>query len=75
LAVALRTAVYKGGFLYEAKLFATRVRELAVDIPVKDDGSFDVKQQQAIASAVRRFDLLRTRLHDLGLRSNSVRTV
>jgi type I restriction enzyme M protein len=75
LAVALRAAVYKGGFLYEAKLFATRVKELEVEIPITKKGDFDLKQQQAIASAVRRFDALRTRLHDLGLRSNSVRTV
>ena len=64
----------KGGFLYEAKLFATRVKELEVEIPVSTNG-FDVKQQKAIASAVRRFDALRTRLHDLGLRSGSVRAV
>lgn len=74
LAVALRAAVDKGGFLYEAKLFATRVRELEVEIPVKND-EFDVVQQRAIASAVKRFDLLRTRLHDLGLRCDTVRAV
>ena len=74
LTVALRTAVYQGGFLYEAKLFATRVKELKVNIPVSAAG-FDVTQQQAIASAVRRFDALRTRLHDLGNRSAEVRTV
>lgn len=75
LAVALRAAVYKGGFLYEAKLFATRVKELEVEVPVSKSGEFDVKQQQTIASAVHRFDALRTRLHDLGLRSESVRTI
>jgi type I restriction-modification system DNA methylase subunit len=75
LAVALRAAVYKGGFLYEAKLFATRVKGLEVEIPISSEGGFDIAQQQAIASAVRRFDALRTRLHDLGLRSGDVRTV
>jgi len=75
LAVALRTAVYRGGFLYEAKLFATRVKGLEVEIPISKEGYFDLKQQQAIASAVRRFDALRTRLHDLGLRSESVRAI
>jgi len=49
LAVALRAAVDKGGFLYEAKLFATRVKELEVQIPVSH-GGFDLKQQRAIAS-------------------------
>jgi len=74
LAVALRAAVYKGGFLYEAKLFATRVKGLEVEVPVSD-GVFDQQQQQAIASAVHRFDALRTRLSDLGLRSGSVRAI
>ncbi|RWB94994.1 MULTISPECIES: N-6 DNA methylase [unclassified Mesorhizobium] len=75
LAVALRAAVYKGGFLYEAKLFAARVKGLEVDIPIKEDGTFDETQQQAIASAVRRFDALRTRLYDLGTRSENARAV
>ncbi len=74
LAVALRAAVYKGGFLYEAKLFATRVKGLEVEVPVSK-GAFDMQQQQVIASAVHRFDALRTRLHDLGLRSGSVRAI
>ncbi|UQR61581.1 N-6 DNA methylase [Bradyrhizobium sp. C-145] len=75
LAVALRAAVYKGGFLYEAKLFTTRVRELEVEVPVDGNDELDVAQQQAIASAVRRFDALRTRLQDLGQRSADVRAV
>ena len=75
LAVALQAAVDKGGFIYEAKLFATRAKELEVDIPVKEDGSFDVEQQLAIASAVKRFDALRTRLHDLGIRTGTARAV
>ena len=75
LAVALRAAVDKGGFLYEAKLFATRVKELEVEVPVGEDGNASMIQQQAIASAVRRFDALRTRLQDLGLRSGLVRAV
>ena len=75
LAVALRAAIERGGFLYEAKLFTTRVRGLEVEIPVKPDGSLDTEQQDAIASAVRRFDALRTRLHDLGLRAGEIRAV
>ncbi len=75
LAVALRAAVDRGGFLYEAKLFVARVKELHVDVPVRANGSLDVGQQQAIASVVKRFDALRTRLHDLGLRSEGVRAV
>lgn len=75
LAVALREAVEKGGFLYEAKLFTTRVKELEVDVPVDSSGKFDLTQQQKIASAVQRFDSLRTRLHDLGVRSMSIRAI
>lgn len=75
LAVALRAAVDKGGFLYEAKLFATRVRELNIEIPTGKGGAPDLKQQRAIATAVKRFDALRTRLHDLGIRSTEIRAV
>ena len=74
-AIALQAAVDKGGYLYEAKLFATRVRELEVDMPVASKGKFDLEQQKAIANAVKRFDALRMRLHDLGIRSGAVRTV
>ena len=74
LAVALQAAVDKGGFLYEAKLFVTRAKDLEIDVP-GSDGKLDLEQQRAIARAVRRFDALRTRLHDLGVRSGTVRAV
>ncbi|RRA50507.1 N-6 DNA methylase [Acidipila sp. EB88] len=74
LAIALRAAVDRGGFLYEAKLFAKRVRELEVEIPASANG-FDIKQQVEISRAVRRFDALRTRLLDLGVRSETIRAV
>ena len=75
LSIALRAAVDRGGFLYEAKLFATRVKELEVEIPITLKDEFDVVQQKAIASAVKRFNSLRARLHDLGLRSAAVRAI
>ncbi len=75
LAVALRAAVDKGGFLYEAKLFARRVKELVVELPTSPDGSLDLIQQQAIATAVKRFDNLRAKLRDLGERTAVARTV
>jgi hypothetical protein len=75
LAVALRDAVEKGGFLYEAKLFTARVRGLSVEIPTTSTGAFDVAAQQHHASAVKRFDALITRLRDLGVRSSEARTV
>jgi type I restriction-modification system DNA methylase subunit len=75
MTIALRSAIDKGGFLYEAKLFTTRTKELKVDIPVDANGDFDLKQQKDIASAIKRFDVLRTRLHDVGIRCNSARAV
>ncbi|MEX2181909.1 MAG: N-6 DNA methylase [Gemmatimonadaceae bacterium] len=75
LAVALRGAVDRGGFLYEAKLFATRVRELEVEFPVRKNGTLDEVQQKHIASAVKRFDNLRARLRDLGERAEMARAV
>ncbi|MFI7585382.1 class I SAM-dependent DNA methyltransferase [Kocuria sp. M1N1S27] len=66
LSVALQSAVTAGGFLYEAKLFATRVRELTIEVPVDDGGQFDVEQQRRIASARKRFDAIVARLAELG---------
>ena len=75
VAVALQDSVNKGGFLYEAKLFTTRVRELSIEVPIGSDGGLDIDQQRMIASAVRRFNVLRMRLRDLGERSVAVRAV
>lgn len=65
LAVALRSAIAAGGFVYEAKLFARRVRELEVQVPV-NDGVPDLGRQRKIADAVKRFDSIRERLAELG---------
>jgi type I restriction enzyme M protein len=73
LTVALRTAVAKGGFLYEAKLFAARVRELAVEIPSTEEGIFDLEQQKRIAAAVKRFDTIREEICELGNWSGTAR--
>lgn len=66
LSVALQNAVTAGGFLYEAKLFATRVKELEVSIPVDTDGALDIVQQRKIASATKRFNGLLEQLTELG---------
>lgn len=66
LAVELRKVVAAGGFLYEAKLFQSRVKELEVEIPVLDDGTFDETQQRKIAAAVKRFDTVVSKLKELG---------
>jgi hypothetical protein len=73
LAVQLRSAVAAGGFLYEAKLFVGRVKELKVEIPVDSSGRFDLNQQRLIAAALKRFDGIRRRLHELGNWSGEAR--
>ena len=75
LAIALRDAVVKGNFLYEAKLFAGRVSQLSVDIPVDSSGDPDLPRQKAIASAVQRFDNLRARIGEMGKWSTTARLV
>jgi type I restriction enzyme M protein len=75
LQVALQGAVTAGGFLYEAKLFTTRLKELNVSIPVDKAGNFDTAQQQRIASAVKRFDGIVAQLSELGRWSSEARIV
>lgn len=74
LAIALQDAVNAGRFIYEAKLFVGRVRELVVKLPVKS-GALDQERQAKIAAAIKRFNALKTRLIDLGSRSQTARTV
>ena len=66
LASELRRSIAAGNFIYEAKLFSGRAKQLTANIPVRTDGSFDLERQQTIAAAVKRFDLIRTKLHDIG---------
>lgn len=66
VAVELRRAVAAGGFLYEAKLFATRVRELSINVPIDDNDIFDIDQQKLVSTAVSRFEAAQRRLADLG---------
>lgn len=73
LALQLRSAVAAGGFLYEAKLFVGRVKELEVELPVDENGRFDIVQQRVIAQAIKRFDNIRQRLAELGEWSGSAR--
>ncbi|MEU4664785.1 N-6 DNA methylase [Micromonospora chalcea] len=75
LSVALQSSVTAGGFLYEAKLFTTRLKELSVQVPVDETGAFDLEQQKRIASATKRFEAIRTRLSDLGQWSADARVV
>jgi type I restriction enzyme M protein len=75
LSVALQSSVTAGGFLYEAKLFLTRVKELAVAIPVDAKGKFDLDRQREIASAAKRFNDIVARLSELGRWASEARIV
>lgn len=66
VAIELRRAVAEGGFLYEAKLFAARVKELKINVPINADGAFDIEQQRKVAAAVTRFEDARRKLVTLG---------
>lgn len=75
LAIALQDAVNAGRFIYEAKLFVGRVKELEVAIPVDTSGQYSIEHQQLVAAAVKRFNSLKSRLVDLGIRAEEARTV
>ena len=74
LSIALQDAVNAGRFIYEAKLFVGRVKELSVRLPVTGS-KLDLPRQDSIAAAVKRFDQLKSRLTDLGSRSETARTI
>jgi len=73
LASAVRTAIAGGDFQYEAKLYQGRVKQLIVEIPVNDDGEFDLDRQQAIGQASRDIAAIQERLEELGSWSGDVR--
>ena len=73
LAAQLRDEIEKRDFVYEAKLFQGRVRELDVCIPVCD-GNFDLQQQHRWAAAIRRFSRAKESLYEAGLWSRATRT-
>lgn len=75
LSIALQSAVTAGGFLYEAKLFVTRLKELQINIPIDEDDKFDLVQQKLIASATKRFEGVIERLAELGRWSSEARIV
>jgi type I restriction enzyme M protein len=66
VAVQLRQAIAEGNFIYEAKLFQGRVKELEIEIPIAEDGAVDVEQQGRISAAMSRFDTIRQRISELG---------
>ncbi|WP_084511801.1 N-6 DNA methylase [Geothrix fermentans] len=73
IAHQLDSAIQHGGYFYEAKLFPGRVRTLNINIPVKDDGTFDLDLQKQISGALNRFENTRLRIIELGLVSKGAR--
>ncbi|WP_371782854.1 HsdM family class I SAM-dependent methyltransferase [Streptosporangium subroseum] len=73
LAVALGQTIAQGGYLYEAKLYTKRVRQLEVDVPINKDGKPDLERQRQIAAVVKRLDNVRAKLQETGAWSKSVR--
>lgn len=73
LAVALRKAAERGGFLYEAKLNQKRLRTLEIEVPVDGHGRFDEEAQAAIVKAHARFDELLDQLQGLAGLASEVR--
>lgn len=66
LATQLRSSVAEGNFEYEAKLYAGRMKELSVVIPIDATGGFDIEQQRKIADAYKRFDAIKGKIEDFG---------
>ncbi|PKV76803.1 HsdM family class I SAM-dependent methyltransferase [Nocardia fluminea] len=73
LAVALAQAIAQGGFVYEAKLYTRRVRQLQVEVPITDSGAPDLERQRQIAALAKRLDMIRAKLQETGAWSKSVR--
>ncbi|GGT45394.1 class I SAM-dependent DNA methyltransferase [Nonomuraea spiralis] len=73
LAVALGKTIAQGGYLYEAKLYTKRVRQLMIEVPINENGDPDLDRQRRIAAAVKRLDGIRAKLQEAGMWSKSVR--
>ncbi len=65
LATQLRSSVAEGNFEYEAKLYAGRMKDLTVVIPIKGS-RYDIEKQRKIADAYKRFDGIKSKIEDFG---------
>jgi type I restriction-modification system DNA methylase subunit len=73
LAVALGQTITQGGYLYEAKLYTRRVKQLAIEVPIAEDGKPDINRQRQIAAVAKRLDNIRAKLQEAGAWSKGVR--
>lgn len=62
----LRSSIAEGNYEYEAKLY-NRVKEISFDVPVNSLGEFDTKHQKKIASAFKKFEVLKQSIGEVGL--------
>jgi len=53
---------YKLGESSNMRLGTVRMKDVMIDIPIKEDGSFDVEKQKEIADKYRKIDLIKNRL-------------
>ena len=68
----LRAAIAEGNYEYEAKLY-NRVKEISFDVPINESGEFDINHQQKIASAFKKFEVLKQSVGEMGLWALSAR--
>lgn len=62
---ALRAAIAEGNYEYEAKLY-NRVKEISFDVPINSKGELDLKHQHRIASAYKKFEVLKQSIGEMG---------
>lgn len=62
---SLRASVAEGNYEYEAKLYS-RVKELVFEIPVDEDGNFDLKLQKKISKSYKKFEILKSTIGEVG---------
>ena len=68
----LQQVIDRARFDYTAKLYKERLKELAVSVPQREDGSFDVDFQKTVAEAYREKEEVEHMLRDLSRRLQSV---
>jgi len=73
LVCELQDAIAEGNYEYEAKLY-NRVKELFVKIPSEGKAKgFNLKSQEQIAGAIKRFNTVRSKLFEMGKWSSNAR--
>jgi hypothetical protein len=69
---SLRASVAEGNYEYEAKLYS-RVKDLKFEIPIDESGKLDLVLQIKISQAYKKFDILKSRIGEIGVWANDSR--